>query len=71
MRAKTVRRCGTALGCLAVILVFVFAGAISWAITCGVIKLITLCFGWSFSWLVATGIWLIFWLLNAALSKCK
>ena len=29
--------------------------AISWLFVCGVIKLITLCFGLAFSWLVATG----------------
>ena len=33
--------------------------AISWAMTCGIIKLITLCFALKFSFLVATGIWLI------------
>ena len=32
---------------------------VSWIATCGVVKLITLCFGSSFSWLKATGIWLI------------
>lgn len=71
MKARTIRRLGTALGCLGVILVLIFAGAISWAITCGVIKLITLCFGWTFSWLAATGVWLILMLLSGALCKCK
>lgn len=33
--------------------------ALSWIVTCGLIKLITLCFGWTFSWGMATGIWLI------------
>lgn len=64
MKARTVKRLGTVLGCLGVILVLIFAGAISWAITCGLIKLITLCFGWAFSWLVATGVWLIMILLS-------
>ena len=32
---------------------------LSLLVTAGVIKLITLCFGWSFSLLTATGIWLI------------
>lgn len=41
------------------VLVFVALGGISWISTCGVIKLITMCFGWTFSWGVATGIWLI------------
>lgn len=41
------------------VLVFVALGGISWICTCGVIKLITMCFGWTFSWGMATGIWLI------------
>jgi hypothetical protein len=32
---------------------------LSWIATCGVIKLITLCFGWTFSWAIATGVWLV------------
>lgn len=32
---------------------------VSWIGTCGVIKLVTLCFGWTYKWGVATGIWLI------------
>lgn len=41
------------------VLVFLACYALSWLITCGLIKLITLCFGWTFSWATATGIWLI------------
>ena len=37
---------------------------LSWIVTCGVIKLITLCFGWTFKWSIATGIWLIMCLLQ-------
>lgn len=33
--------------------------ACSWLVTCGIIKLITMCFGWTFTWGVATGVWLI------------
>lgn len=64
MKAKTARRLGTALGCLAAFLIFALVATVSWAITCGLIKLITLCFGWTFSWSIATGIWMIFWLTN-------
>lgn len=46
-------------------LLLAIAGA-SWAFCCGVVKLITLCFGWGFSWLQATGIWLILILLSTA-----
>lgn len=41
------------------ILIHILLYAISWICTCGIIKLITMCFGWTFSWLIATGIWLI------------
>lgn len=38
--------------------------AFSWLVTCGIVKLITLCFGIAFSWPIATGIWLCLWLLS-------
>lgn len=41
----------------------------SWLITCGIIKLITWCFGLTFSWPIATGIWLILWLLGSIFKK--
>lgn len=44
---------------LIVIVLLAVAYGISWIVTCGVIKLITMCFGWTFKWSVATGIWLI------------
>ena len=31
--------------------------ASSWSVTCGLIKLVTVCFGWGFNWLIATVIW--------------
>lgn len=31
----------------------------NWLVVCGFVKLITLCFGLAFNWLIATGIWLI------------
>ena len=34
-------------------------------ITVGIIKLITMCFGWTFKWSVATGIWLIICILQS------
>ena len=38
--------------------------ALSWGVTVGIIKLITICFGCAFSLPVATGIWLILLLLR-------
>ena len=60
MSKKILNACGK--GFIAVILsslVLAAAYGISWISTCGVIKLITMCFGWTFSWGMATGIWLI------------
>ena len=41
------------------------AFALSWLLTCGIIKLICLCFGLTFSWLISTGIWLVMILLRS------
>lgn len=49
---------------LAIILIVIALLGFSWGVTCGIIKLITMCFGWEFSWGIGTGIWLIFVLLN-------
>jgi hypothetical protein len=51
-------------GCLAAILVLLVVCGISWLLTSGIIWLICLCFGLTFSWGVATGVWLILLLLG-------
>ena len=56
------------MGALMVILLLAICYAISWLITCGIIKLITICFGLAFSWAIATGIWLILCLLKSVFS---
>lgn len=38
---------------------------LSWAITVGLVKLITLCFGLEFSLKIATGIWLLILILRS------
>lgn len=42
---------------------------LSWSLVVGIIKLITLCFGLSFSLAIATGIWLIVFLIKLLLNK--
>ena len=64
MKAKTVKKIGTIVGVILMVLFVVAVFAVSWLATCGIIKLITLCFGWEFNWLIATGIWLICLLLK-------
>ena len=53
---------GTAI--LVVLVILALAFGASWIITCGIIKLVTLCFCWTFKWSIATGIWLIMCLLS-------
>lgn len=55
-------------GALMAILLLAICYVISWLITCGIIKLITICFGLAFSWAIATGIWLILCLLKSVFS---
>ena len=50
---------------LVVIAILAVCYGLSWIVTCGIIKLITMCFGWTFKWSIATGIWLIMCLLQS------
>jgi hypothetical protein len=50
---------------LVVIGLLILVYGFSWIATCGIIKLITICFGWTFKWSIATGIWLISLLLSS------
>ena len=55
---------GGSVVAVVILLVAVCCG-VSWIATCGIIKLITMCFGWEFSWAIATGIWLIICILKS------
>lgn len=48
----------TKCGVTAVIVITILAlcCGLSWIVTCGIIKLITMCFGLTFKWSIATGI---------------
>lgn len=52
-----------------VLFLIAFLCAFSWIVTCGIIYLITLCFGWTFSWAIATGIWLIMLIAKSVFSN--
>lgn len=56
MKRKTIKNIWTILF---FILFTIILCAVSWATTCGIVYLITLCFNWTFKWSIATGIWLI------------
>lgn len=49
---------------IAIIAILLISNAISWLITCGIVKLITLCLGLTFKWRIATAIWLVMCLLT-------
>lgn len=49
-------------------LVLIVAAALSWAVTCMLWMLISACFGFEFSLLTATGIWLVIALVRFAFS---
>lgn len=52
-------------------LIIIAMYAVSWGVNVGFVKLITLCFGWNFSLLTATGIWLILYMIKLAFSSKK
>lgn len=43
----------------ATIVILILAFGLSWGVVCFITWLITLCFGWEFSLLYGTGVWLI------------
>ena len=49
---------------LIIIAILAVCYGLSWIVTCEIIKLITMCFGWTFKWSVSTGIWLIICILK-------
>ena len=63
---KKLAAAGIAIGWAILIVAAVFGR--SWIITCGLIALICLCFHWTFSWLTATGIWLVILILKSIFS---
>ena len=71
MFTRFTKKFGFGLGCLFALLMFIGVCAVSWTLTCGIVYLITLCFGWAFNWAWATGVWLVIWLLNSIFSKAK
>jgi len=50
-----------------IICVFIFAimCGISFGVTAGVIKALSFCFGFIFTWKLALGVWIILWVLTA------
>lgn len=51
---------------LLVFLILALYFGVSWLICCGIVKILSLCFGFTFTWPVATGIWIVFMFVSAA-----
>lgn len=60
---------GYGIGVLLGLFILAIFYGISWIVTCGIIKLITMCFGWTFKWSIATGIWLILCIAKSIFSN--
>ncbi len=69
MKAKNAKKIGYCVGGIIAILAWLVLCAISWGVTCGIIKLVTLCFGWVFTWKTATGIWMIMYLVRSVFNR--
>ena len=52
------KHAGVTAGILIALMIAAILG-FSWITTCGIIYLICTCFGWTFTWPIATGIWLV------------
>ena len=56
---------------LSIILFVAFVFGLSWIATCGIVKVISMCFGFTFTWKLATGIWIVCLLLRWIISAAK
>ena len=54
---------------IAITVIYILTLLASYGITTGFVKLITMCFGWNFSFRIATGVWLIIFLINLVFKK--
>lgn len=64
LKKKASNSNNTSIIALVVIVILALLYGFSWIVTCGIIKLITMCFGLTFKWSIATGIWLVLTLLS-------
>ena len=69
MFTKFIAKFGFALGCTAALIVLALYCGLSWLVTCGLVYLITLCFDVAFTWSAATGVWLVWIILNSIFGR--
>lgn len=53
------------------LLFVIFLLTLSWLMTCGIVYLISLCFGFAFTWAIGSGVWLVLLLLGGLFGKGK
>ena len=63
MLRRFASRVGFCLGCFMKILTVFATIGLSWLTACGLCHLVTLCAGWTFTWLLGTGVWVFMLLL--------
>lgn len=51
--------------------IFAILCGISFGVTAGVIKVLSFCFGFAFSWKLVLGIWIILWVLETLFNRRK
>lgn len=56
------------MSCLLALLIYAIWVGICWLGACGIYYMIALCFGWVFSWQIATGFWLL-WLVLCSIFR--
>lgn len=54
-----------------VISIAILCFGISWIVVCGIVKLLSMCFDFTFTWQLATGIWIVLCLLRWVVSAAK
>lgn len=62
------RSLGFCLGCLFALILLMASVVASWLIVCGIVYAITLCFGWAFSWAIASVCWIAIVMIMALTS---
>lgn len=69
MKKKTLKTIVAVILIILIILIISMLYLISWAVICGLLKLITLCLHLPFSLRIATGIWLIICLIELVFER--
>ena len=59
------------LGIIGIVLVIIAGAGLGFLFTAGVVKLISMCFGFAFSWKIALGVWLAMVLIKAWTTASK